>query len=96
MLESHNDIEGGSASGIEIRFFKYEHAKKAVEYLAKLEFNNTKIAVREMFYAGDGRSLVLKFNSYGASRSEILTYVSTISKAISLACPLSKTITVPE
>lgn|GEM_PF-6651775 len=95
MLGSKLEYQAGSLPKIEIHFYSYENALRAVKLLAKPEIETSKIAIQEMFFAGDGRMLVLKFSPASTTHSEFLSYVSAISSVVSLVHPVSMRVTVP-
>jgi hypothetical protein len=95
-LERRLDYKPGSFPQIEIHFYTPENALRAVKLLAKPEIETLKIAIQEMFFAGNGRMLTLKFSPSDATRAEFLSYVSAISSAVSLVHPASMRVTIPE
>jgi hypothetical protein len=95
MLENQLRYNTGSLPQIEIQFYSYENALKAVKLLAKPEIETSKIAIQEMFFAGNGRMLILKFNPASTTHNEFISYVSAISSAVSLVHPLSMSVTIP-
>jgi hypothetical protein len=94
MLENKLQYRTGQPQ-IEIQFYSYKTALKAVKLLAKPEIETSKIAIQAMFFAGNGSMLVLKFNSANTTHSEFMCYVSAISRAVSLVNPVSISVTIP-
>jgi hypothetical protein len=95
MLENKPLYHTGSPPQIEIQFYSQENALKAVKLLANPEIETSKIAIQEMFFAGNGRMLVLKFSPASTTHLEFIRYISIISKTVSLVKPVSMSVTVP-
>jgi hypothetical protein len=96
MLENKLRYRTGPLPQIEIQFYSYENALKAVKLLAKPEIETSKIAIQDMFFAANGHMLVLKFNPSSTTHSEFISYVSAISRAVSLVHPVNMSVTISE
>ena len=78
-----------------MQFPTWERAQKAADLLDSSKFDNSKIAISEIFFEDRGRRLILKFDSSGALPSEIISFVFDVIDAASAERPLTQEINIP-
>ena len=94
MKKQNQDSESELLPEVELLFLKAEHAQKAAAALTSPKLKKSKISIRSMLFEDRGRTLKLTFNSTGAHLSEILSFLSALGKAASIARPLRREISI--
>ncbi len=78
-----------------MHFGTFERAQKAAALLEDSKFNNSKVSISEVLFEEQGRKLRLKFKSFGAYPSEIVSFVLGVVDVASAAFPVWQHITIP-
>lgn len=80
---------------IEMYFATLERAQKAEALLYDFWRKNSKVFISEMLFDDGGRMLILKFSSFGAHPSDIVSYVFAVVIALQSVYPVWKHVSIP-
>jgi len=80
---------------VELHFGTFERAHQAAALLANSEFGPSKVSLSEVLFEDGGRLLVLKFTSFGARPSELLSFVQSVVEVASVAGPIRRSVSIP-
>ncbi len=94
-LNSKTLSSNGLLPQVEMHFGTFERAQKAAALLKNSKFDNSKVSISEMLFEEQGRLMILKFNSFGAYPSQLISYMLAVIDVASNACPVWKHITIP-
>jgi hypothetical protein len=80
---------------VEMQFVTTEHAQRAVALLDSSKFDNPKVSISETVLEDRGRRLILKFDSFDAHPSDLVSFVFDVVDAVSAARPLTREVSIP-